>query len=244
MLREMIPALQSAVLGIRANALALDRAAGDIANANTPGYRGGRAGDRPGAVLATASPLDLAVNGAGWFRIASSGAGGLGEIVYSRAGAFHRDAQGRVATADGRVLVGYALDADGRSTGEERPIEIPGDAIAVGVSADGVVSATRADGSTTRLGAVSLSRFPNAGGLDPVGGGAYRATTASGAPIDGTAGSAGFGPLLSGTLESSNVDLAESVVDSLLARTGVAASAGTVRTADDVLGELVRLGRR
>jgi flagellar hook protein FlgE len=194
--------------------------------------------------MSTGSPLDLAIQGNGWFRVAAHNGATFGEVLYSRAGSFHRDAQGKVATADGRYLIGYTLDSTGKPTSTETLIEIPANGTSISVSADGVVRSTDAGGTTATIGAASLARFPDAGGLEPAGSGLYRASGASGPELAGIPGSGGIGPLAVGSLESSNVDLADSIIDSILGRHAFAASARTFTSADELLEEIVRLGRR
>lgn len=235
----MIPALQSAVSGMQANLRRLDRAAGDIANVNSIGYRAEGARGLAGAFFSTGNPLDLAIAGDSWFRVASWNGSSFGEVLYTRAGNFHRDANGSVVTADGRYLIGYALDSTGRPTMTEVPIKIPPNAVSFSIGQDGIVSATDASGQTTQIAAVSLARFTNPDGLEAAGGGLYRATGNSGAAQAGA-----FGDIVPGTLEDSNVDLAGSIVDTFVAKSAFTASARTFDTAADVLDELVRLGRR
>jgi flagellar hook protein FlgE len=239
----MIPAIEHAVAGLQTNLRLLDRAAGDVANVSTTGYRSATDRTRGGALLTTQNPLALAVQGNGWFRVALHNGSMFGEVIYTRSGDFHRDANGMVVTADGRYVIGYALDSTGRPTMTEIPIRIPDDTVAVTVGADGIVRATDGHGSQTALAAVSLARFPNTDGLAQAGSGLFRTTNASGPELAGAPGADGRGELVSGFLEMSNVDLTGSIVDTILASQGFAASAATFRTANDVVDELVRLGR-
>jgi len=236
----MIPAIFSAALGVQSGRRTLDRAAADVANVNTVGYRAAGHREPQGAIASTGNPLDVAVEGDGWFRVALHNGQVFGEILYTRAGDFHRDAEGYVVTGDGRYVVGLALDASGQPTATETRIQIPPSAVAVAIGADGTVSATDAAGVTTRLAAISLARFPNPEGLEAAGSGLYRASPNSGAEQTGPPGTGGLGAVAAGALETSNVDLSESIVQTLLARSAVAASARTLAVADDVLDELIR----
>jgi flagellar hook protein FlgE len=239
----MIPALSYAITGLSTSRRAVDRAAADLANIGSLGYRAPEHRERPGAVLTTGNPLDLAVQGDGWFRVASFNGSAFGEVLYTRAGDFHRDGNGHVVAADGRYVIGYALDSTGRPTVNEVPIRIPDGTTSVSVGPDGVVTATDATGATTRIAAISLARFPNVEGLEAAGGGLYRASPNSGPALTGTAGSGAFGELATGAVEASNVDAAETIVDLLVARHGFSASVAAFETADDLLDDLVRLGR-
>jgi flagellar hook protein FlgE len=235
----MIPALASATAGLRTGTARLDRAASDVANASTVGYRAAGARSRPGALVETGNPLDLAIAGDGWFRLASHDGTSFGEVLYTRAGDFHRDARGFVVARDDRYLVGYALDAHGAPTGAETRIQLPPDAVAVAVGADGIVRAHDSSGGTGAIAAVSVARFANADGLEAAGGGSFRATAASGAELAGAPGSHGLGLLAPAALERSNVDLADALVQTVLARHEVAASARSLTAADALLGSLV-----
>jgi flagellar hook protein FlgE len=224
---------------MQANLRRLDGAANDIANVNSIGFRGEFARGQAGALISTGNPLDLALEGDAWFRVASWNGSAFGEVLYTRAGNFHRDANGSVVTSDGRYAIGYALDAAGKPTQVETPIKLPQGTVSFSVGEDGIVTATDAPGQTTKVAALSLARFANPGGLSPAGSGLYRATGDSGPEQAGA-----FGGIASGALETSNVDLAGSIVDTFVAKNGFTASARVFDTASSVLEELVRLGRR
>ncbi|MEZ5098721.1 MAG: flagellar hook-basal body complex protein [Thermoleophilia bacterium] len=239
----MIPALSSAAHGIQTGIRRLDRAANDVANASTVGYRGDQRG-APGPVMSTGSPLDLAIQGDGWFRVAQSDGTAIGEVRYTRAGDFHQDGQGFVVASDGRYLLGTPLAPGGQPAGPEGRIRLPATATSVAVGGDGTVSATLADGSTQAVASVSLARFSNPAGLEAVGDGQYRATVNSGAPQVGAPGTGGLGELAGGALEGSNVDLAETTVQQVLARNEVAANVRSMAAADELLKELARVDAR
>jgi len=224
---------------MQANVRRFDRTAANIANVNSVGYRAEGSRGLAGTFLSTGNPLDLAVQRDGWFRVASYNGSSFGEIMYTRAGDFHLDASGSLVAADGRYVIGYALDATGRPTVTEIPLQMPSGTASVTIGDDGVVTALDAQGNATRVGAISLARFSNPDGLEAAGGGLYRATSAAGAEQTGA-----FGGIESGVLETSNVDLASSIVDTFVANAGFTASTRTFDTAAEMLGELARLGER
>ena len=116
-----------------------------------------------GNLRATQGPLDLAIEGDGFFKISLPN----GTEGYTRAGTFHLDAQGLLVTAEG-----YSVDPQ---------ITIPSTATSVSVSKDGIVSATIAgQNASQQLGTLEISTFPNAAGLRPIGGNLFLPTTASG----------------------------------------------------------------
>ena len=110
--------------------------------------------------------------------------------------------------------------------------------ITIGV--DGAVYGVYPNGQTTSLGTVALATFHNAAGLRHVGGG-YQATAASGTAQIGRAGSAGFGTLHSGMLESSNVDISDEFVKMIAAQTAFDANAKTIEVANSTLKTIVDL---
>jgi flagellar hook protein FlgE len=235
----MISAIQSALAGMQTNLHRVDRTAADLANLNSTGYRAEGVRGQAGALLSTGNPLDLALTGDGWFRVASFNGSSFGETLYTRAGDFHLDGSGSLVTAGGRYVVGYALDASGKPTATEAPLRMPSGTVSVSVGEDGVVTAVDAQGSATRVGALAIARFANPDGLEAAGGGLYRATGASGAEQAG-----GFGGIEAGVLETSNVHLAGSLVDTFVAKSAFTASARTFDAAAELLDELARLGQR
>jgi flagellar basal-body rod protein FlgG len=232
--------------------LRLDVLANNVANVDTPGFKAGRmsfqdaltqprtfgglstdarvgGGVRPahlepsfvqGALQATDSPTDLAIHGDGFFRVRlPDGAEG-----YTRNGSFRLDATGRLTTADGLALVGdFALPAG--VAGEVR------------IDADGRVVVAR-DGETqlVEIGRIELARFVNPEGLEAIGQTLFRATAASGAPIAGRPGEAGFGQLVGYALEAANVDLADEMSSLVLAQRAYGLSLKALQTADEMLG--------
>ncbi len=180
-----------------------------------------------GEFNSTGNPLDLAIQGAGFFQVKMPN----GETAYSRAGMFHLDNQGNMVTADGNPL--------------EPAITIPADATNITIGSDGTVSVTQ-PGQTQaqQVGSIQLANFQNPGGLNSVGGNLYLATTASGDPIVGTpGGSDGLGSLQQGTLEQSNVDVVQEFIQMILAQRSYEANSRVVTAADQMLQQLNSLSR-
>lgn len=111
------------------------------------------------------------------------------------------------------------------------------------ITADGSVVGTFSNGRTETLAQVALATFANAEGLEKVGGTAYRVSVNSGGAQIGEAGQAGYGGLLSGALEMSNVDLSQEFTNLIVAQRGFQASARIITTSDEVLQELTNLKR-
>lgn len=175
----------------------------------------------------TGNPLDLTIKGQGFFQVKLAN----GETAYSRAGEFHRDAQGNIVTADGAAL--------------EPAITIPADALTVAIGADGTVTVTQ-PGQTNgqQVGAIQLAMFTNPGGLNSIGKNLFTATSSSGDAVIGTpGGSEGLGSLEQGFLEQSNVNVVEEFIQMILAQRSYEANSRVVRAADDMFQQLNSLSR-
>src|SRR5271165_3653656 len=180
-----------------------------------------------GDLTQTNNPLDLAIQGNGFFQIQMPN----GELAYTRSGVFHLDSAGAMVTADGNPL--------------QPPITIPNNATSVTIGSDGTVSVTQAgQTAATQVGTIQLAMFPNPGGLNSVGNNLYLATTASGDPIVGAPGSAeGMGTIQQGMLEQSNVDVVAEFVNMIVAQRAYESNSRVVTSADQMLQNLASIGR-
>jgi len=148
-----------------------------------------------GSFISTGNSLDLAVQGEGYFQILLPD----GTIGYTRDGTFSRNANGDVVTAKGYPV--------------EPAISIPNNTTSINIGVDGNVAVTVAGSSVAQnVGQLTLTVFPNAPGLQPIGGNLYKHTTSSGAAIVTEAGQGGAGEITQGFLESSNVSIVEEMV--------------------------------
>ncbi len=170
-----------------------------------------------GSLSSTANKLDIAVNGHGWFQIA----GADGETLYTRAGAFNKNADGQLVTPDG-----YAV---------EPSITIPGNTIEVLINQTGQVFARGGDGLLQELGQITLATFANPTGLDPLGGNLYRQTAASGDAVTGVPGDPGFGSIHQGYLENSNVDPVREITHLIAAQRAYEMNSKVIQAADQML---------
>ena len=178
-----------------------------------------------GEIQTTGNPLDIAIQGAGFFQIELPN----GQLGYTRAGSFHLDAQGNIVTPDGNPL--------------QPTITIPPDATNVSIGSDGTVTAM-IPGQTqaSNLGSIQLATFPNAGGLNSIGKNIYLPTTASGDAIVGNPGGAdGLGTLQQNSLEQSNVSVVEQFVDMIVAQRSYEANSRVVKAADEMMQQLNQL---
>jgi flagellar basal-body rod protein FlgG len=150
--------------------------------------------DTQGSLTTTNNALDLAIEGAGYFQIQMPD----GRTGFTRAGDFNLSAEGTIVTTDGMPL--------------QPQIQIPEGATAISIGADGTLSAQVA-GTSTELGKIEIARFVNPAGLQSIGNNLLVESGASGAPQVGAAGEEGRGSLRSGSLEGSNVNVVEELVD-------------------------------
>jgi flagellar basal-body rod protein FlgG len=179
-----------------------------------------------GSFRATGSPLDMAIQGQGFFRISMPD----GTQSYTRSGAFQRDAQGQIVTSDG-----YALDPQ---------ISIPENATSVSISREGVVSASiPGQSAAQQLGTIELTTFQNPSGLTPMGSNLFQVTSASGEPQTGPAGTEQRGTLTQGYLEDSNVSVVEEMVNMILGQRAYEASSKVIKAADEMLAQVNNIVR-
>jgi flagellar basal-body rod protein FlgG len=226
----------------------MDQVANNLANVNTPGFKAVRtdlvdvrwpADDRPigggvrmagttrdlrqGALLRTDNPLDLTIDGPGFFRVRLPD----GQWAYTRDGAFKRDADGRLVTADG-----YYLDTDAQFQPEDSTVY---------VTTDGGVWAETPGGQPVQRGTIPLYRFPNSEGLQAIGDNLFVETPASGAAQAGAPGE-GFGNLMSGSLEGSNVEISQEMVQMLIAQRSYSLALRVLETVDQMQQQANELG--
>jgi flagellar basal-body rod protein FlgG len=177
-----------------------------------------------GSLQRTENPLDIAINGQGFFQIQMPD----GTLAYTRDGAFQRDSTGQLVTSSG-----YPVSP---------AITIPADAISITISRDGIVSVTQAgQAAPTQVGNLQLATFINNGGLQSVGENLYVETASSGTPTPNTPGSNGAGLLNQGLVETSNVNVAEELVSMIQTQRAYEMNSKAVQTSDAVLGRLTQL---
>jgi flagellar basal-body rod protein FlgG len=180
----------------------------------------------PGPLQATGNPMDVAINGDGFFQVQRPD----GTIGYTRDGSFKRDASGVLVTSDGYHLI--------------PEITIPSGATAVNVAPNGSVSAILAGANEpTELGLIQIVTFSNAAGLNRVGQNLFTAGGASGDAQVVNPGESGTGTLQSAFLEGSNVQVVEEMVKMILAQRAYEINSKAIQTADDMLGVLNNLKR-
>ncbi|WP_320669644.1 flagellar hook-basal body complex protein [Patulibacter defluvii] len=202
----------------------------------------------------TGNPLDVAIQGEGWFTVARGTPGGpapaAGTWEYTRAGALTVTEQGHLVTQDGLYVMAYPPAAGGGPDSAAAPsyLTLPAGASDVAIGADGAVSYVDhsggpLDGTRQTAGYLTISRFANQAGLERGGSSRWVATANSGAPIAGTPGTTGNGPLMAGALEMSNVDLASEFTTMISAQRGFQANSRVITVADEMLQDVVNMKR-
>lgn len=253
----MIKALYTSATGMKAHQFLLDVISNNLANVNTTGYKrvqvnfqdllydkfvpagsessagtqtptGLQVGSgvrvvatnkvfTQGVAENTGRTLDWAIQGAGFFQITHPD----GTIVYTRDGTFQLNSTGEIVNSEGLRL--------------EPTTTIPTTSVSITIGSDGTLSTQAADGSSTSIGSITLATFANPAGLESMGKNLYRETTASGTPTTGIPGQNGFGEILQGFRESSNVEVVTELVNLIVAQRAYEISAKAIKASDDML---------
>jgi flagellar hook protein FlgE len=111
------------------------------------------------------------------------------------------------------------------------------------IDQSGIITAVYSNGSNRTIGQIALASFTNPGGLEKSGETNFVQSNNSGLADIGPSGIAGKGKIIAGTLEMSNVDLAEQFTDMIVTQRGFQASSKTIQTSDQMLQELLTLKR-
>jgi len=172
----------------------------------------------PGDFVNTQNPLDVAVQGDGFFQITLPN----GSIGYTRAGSFKLDNAGQIVTSDGLLM--------------QPAVTVPPNALSVSIDPQGTVSATQpGTPQPAVLGTIQLATFQNSSGLQAMGSTLFLESGSSGPPIVGTPGLDNRGTLVQGFLEMSNVSVVEEMVQLITAQRAFEVNSKTVQTADQML---------
>ncbi|HCU64613.1 MAG TPA: flagellar basal-body rod protein FlgG [Rheinheimera sp.] len=171
-----------------------------------------------GSFETTNNQLDVAIAGQGFFQVESPD----GELLYSRNGQFHVNADGLITNANGLPLA--------------QNITIPPEATKVTIGSDGTVSAQVAgQEQLLELGQILTVSFVNPAGLEALGGNLYRATAGSGEALEGVPGEDAFGQLQQYTVEGSNVSVVDEMVNMIAVQRAYEMNAKVVSAADQML---------
>jgi flagellar basal-body rod protein FlgG len=257
----MIRALTTAATGLEAQQANIARISSDIANVNTDAYKKSEVEfqdlmyqtlKEPGAILGEASQspvgiqagtgvrvgssyknfeqgsakitnnqLDMMIEGNGFFPITMPN----GEIQFTRNGSFHVDAQGIVQLSNGGKLIPQ--------------VTVPRNATSVVINRSGEIKAQIPGATDTTIGQIQLVNFINPSGLIAGGNGMYKPTLASGEPAQSIPGENGVGSVAQGAVESSNVNVANSMVDMIQTQRAYEMNTKVMGIANEMMGATV-----
>jgi flagellar basal-body rod protein FlgG len=254
----MLRSLRTAALGMAAQQLNVDTISNNLANVNTTGYKKNTIefqdllyetiqtssagnddtvskpaeiqiglGNKPvatfrsfsqGDIQETGNSLDIAINGNGFFQIMRTD----GTYAYTRDGVFQINSDGYIVNSSGLRLFPETSLPEGIS--------------AINISQDGVISAKiEGQTETEEIGQIELATFINPAGLRAIGSNLYEETESSGEPAFGLPDEEGFGTVMQGYLEKSNVDVVQEMINLIVAQRSYEINSKAVKTADELL---------
>src|SRR5579871_1969861 len=171
-----------------------------------------------GTMTQTGGTLDVGIRGEGFFKIQMPD----GTFAYTRDGSFQMDAQGRIVTVQGNLVM--------------PGVTIPPNSTGLTINAQGQVSVTPQGTTTpTILGQLTMTRFINQAGLVSIGDNMFTESPASGTPQDGLAATDGMGDLQQGNLEQSNVEAVSEMTDLIAAQRAYEMNSKVIAAADQML---------
>ena len=177
-----------------------------------------------GDMISTENPLDLAIQGEGLFIVELP----TGELAYTRDGSFQLSPLGLLVTADGYTV----------SPG----ITVPEDAVSVTINAEGLVQAKlQGQIEAVDLGQLETAIFANEVGLEAIGKNFLIETPASGPAAIATPGTPGYGELLQGFLESSNVNPVAEVTALITAQRAYDLNSKVITASDEMMATVTQL---
>ena len=178
-----------------------------------------------GSLNQTGNALDVAISGRGMFQVQLPD----GSTAYTRDGSFQVDSQGTLVTASGYVVL--------------PSMQIPTDALVVTIAKDGVVSVTQPGNPNiiSQLGQIQLATFVNPAGLQSQGENLFIETAASGSPQVNNPGTNGLGVLNQSFLETSNVNVAEELVNMIITQRAYELNSRAITTSDQMLQRLTQI---
>ena len=174
-----------------------------------------------GNLVATENTFDLSIQGNGYFQVQLPS----GETAYTRAGSFQLGPSGDMVTSDGfKLLPG---------------ITVPTDSVQITINSSGEVLA-KVDGQVTEqnLGTIELANFPNPAGLQSTGGNLLLETPASGKAKTGNPGTPGFGTMLQGFLETSNVNVVQEITNLITAQRAYEMNSKVIQASDEMMSQI------
>ncbi len=177
-----------------------------------------------GNLQQTSNTLDLAISGGGYFQITLPS----GDTAYTRDGTFGLSPEGQIVTADGLTV--------------QPGITVPNNAIAIAINVSGEVQVTLSGQTApTTVGQIQLATFPNEAGLDAQGNNLLLQSAASGTPTTGNPASPGFGSVMQGFVETSNVNVVTEITNLISAQRAYEMNSRVITTSDQMLSTLTNM---
>jgi flagellar basal-body rod protein FlgG len=177
-----------------------------------------------GNLQQTSNTLDMAIQGNGYFQVTLPS----GDTAYTRDGTFGMASDGTMVTADGYIV--------------QPGLQIPSNATGVTVNASGQVQVTlQGQTAPQTVGQLQISTFPNEAGLDAQGENLLVETAASGQPVTGNPGTPGFGKVMQGFIETSNVNVVSEITNLITAQRAYEMNSKVITASDDMLSTLTNL---
>src|SRR5579864_3977416 len=177
-----------------------------------------------GNLQQTSNTLDMAIQGGGYFQVTLPS----GDTAYTRDGTFGLASDGTMVTADGYIV--------------QPGLQIPSNATGITVNASGQVQVTlQGQTAPQTVGQLQLASFPNDAGLASQGGNLFLQTAASGQPVTGNPASPGFGSVMQGFVETSNVNVVTEITNLITAQRAYEMNSRVITTSDSMLSTLTNL---
>ena len=177
-----------------------------------------------GNLQQTSNTLEMAIQGNGYLQVTMPS----GDTAYTRDGTFGLASDGTMVTADGYTV--------------QPGLQIPSNATGVTVNQSGQVQVTiQGQTAPTTVGQVQLTTFPNEAGLDAQGDNLFLQTAASGQPVTGNPATAGYGSVMQGFIETSNVNVVTEITNLITAQRAYEMNSRVITTSNDMLGTLTNL---
>src|ERR1700761_3213422 len=177
-----------------------------------------------GNLQQTSNTLDMAIQGNGYFQVTSPS----GDTAFTRDGTFALAPDGTIVTADGYTV--------------QPGLQIPAAATGITVNTNGQVQVSiQGQTAPTTIGQLQVAIFPNEAGLAAQGGNMLLQTAASGAPVAGNPGITGFGTVMQGFIESSNVNIVTEITNLITAQRAYEMNSKVITAADEMMSTLTNL---
>jgi len=195
---------------------------------------------------ATANTWDWAAT------VSGVGTVGTGQVVFTTSGAFSSSTGGPITwtpsgaaalsiTPDFSTITQYAGASTVGPSGQDG--YATGSLDSFNINSAGIITGVYSNGRNLTLGQIATARFANTGGLMKAGSNLYQESPNSGVPQVGMPDSGGRGPIFTGALEMSNVDLAQEFTNMIIAQRGFQANSRIITTADEMLQDMIALRR-